>query len=299
MHPVDELVTHTEASVNGVRLHWVEAGEGPLVILLHGFPEFWYSWRNQIPTLVEAGYRVIAPDMRGFARSGKPEGYDAYRAEAVAGDVAGLIAAAGETRATIVGHDWGGTVAWLTALARPQVVDRLVIANSPHPGVFLRAVRKPLQLVRSSYMAFFQLPVLPELTLRAANFTVLRAVLRAAGRPGAFTEADLDRYAEAYANQGALTGSLAYYRAMGRAMARSGRRAARQRVVTSPTLMIWGRNDPVLSLELADPGRKRVPTFQLEVVDDAGHFVQSDAPEQFNALLLEFLREARPVSSPT
>ena len=288
MHPVDDVVTHNQASVNGVRLHWVEAGEGPLVVLLHGFPEFWYGWRNQIPALAAAGYRVVAPDLRGFGRSEKPAGAEHYRSEEVTGDVVGLIRQAGAESATVVGHDWGGAVAWLVALNHPQVVDRLVIANSPHPAVFMRALRSPGQLLRSSYMALFNVPVLPELALRAGEFAALRWALRAGSRPGSFTDADLDRYAEAYAIPGALSGGLAYYRAMGRAIARSRGRPVRNRTIDAPTLVVWGADDPVLAPELADPG-DRVPNRRVEMVPGAGHFVHADAADRFNELLLDFL----------
>jgi epoxide hydrolase 4 len=292
VHPVDDVVTHNHATINGVRLHWVEAGEGPLVVLLHGFPEFWYSWRNQIPALAAAGYRVIAPDLRGFARSEKPRSLAQYRPSSVTGDIVGLIHEAGEERATVVGHDWGGAVSWLLATSEPAVVERLVIVNSPHPAVMIKSLRRPDQLFRSSYMAVFNVPLLPELALRAGEFAALRWFLRAATKPGALTDADLDRYVEAWAIPGSLSGGLAYYRAMGRAIAGSGGRPASGRAVTAPTLVIWGRNDPVLPPHLADPGG-RVPHRRVEMIDDAGHFVQADAPERVNQLLLGFLSESR------
>ena len=294
MHPVDEIVKHRNETVNGINLHWVEAGSGPLVVLLHGFPEFWYSWRNQIPALVAAGYRVVAPDMRGYAESDKPAGYDAYLGDALSGDVAGLIAACGEERAVVVGHDWGGAVAWMTALRRPEVVDKLVILNAPHPAAFLRGIRQPSQMLRSSYMVFFQLPNVPELALSAGNFMGLKNILRGATqRPGAFTEEDLERYAEAFRRPGALTGGLAYYRAMGRRMATARQAGAmpahgERRTVTAPTLVIWGRNDPALGTALADPGPKLVPNRRVVFVEDASHFVQADAPDEVNELLIDF-----------
>ncbi len=229
---VDELVTHRMVDVGEVTLHVAEAGTGPLVVLLHGFPEFWYGWRHQIPALAAAGYRVAAPDLRGYGLSDKPRGEAAYGGPALTGDVAGLVRALGEQRAVVVGHDWGGVIAWLTAMSRPEVVDRLVVANAPHPAVFGRALASPAQLLRSSYMGFFQLPAVPELLLGAGGATVLRRLLRAATvRPDAFTEADLARYAEAFAEPGALSGALAYYRSMGRSLAADGgaRLAARLR----------------------------------------------------------------------
>ncbi|MPZ86974.1 MAG: alpha/beta fold hydrolase [Nitriliruptorales bacterium] len=314
-HKVDVLVTHHTLDLGDIRLHAVEAGQGPLVVLLHGFPEFWYSWRNQIPALRAAGYRAVALDLRGYGESDKPEDLNAYRSEILASDVANVIAAYGCERATVVGHDWGGMVAWFTALARPEVVERLVIANAPHPARYNRALRSPAQLARSSYIGLFQLPALPELLLGGRRSALLRRLLRsAATRPGAFTEDDLQRYADSFAQPGALTGALAYYRWMGRRVAAEmgagaarrllgGRRRDRslpappsqaepesssRGLVRAPTLIIWSANDPVLPLNLADPGPDLVPDRRLEVID-AGHFLQADAPEEFNHLLLDFL----------
>src|SRR5579884_3024966 len=162
-----QLWTHRHASVNGVRLHYVEAGRGPLVVLLHGFPEFWYSWRHQIPALAAAGFRVLAPDLRGYNESDKPPGVAAYGLERVAGDVAALVRHAGERRAAVVGHDWGGGIAWWLAMHRPDVVGRLAVLNAPHPAAFRRELRTPGQLLRSWYVFFFQLPALPEWLFRA------------------------------------------------------------------------------------------------------------------------------------
>ena len=298
MHPVDEVVKHRTETVNGINLHWVEAGEGPLVVLLHGFPEFWYSWRHQIPALVDAGYRVVAPDMRGYNESDKPPGYDAYLARPLANDVAGLIQRCGEERAIIVGHDWGGAVAWMTALRRPEVLERLVILNAPHPSAFAREIRMPAQMLRSSYIAFFQVPGVPEAMLSARSFSALKWILRSASeRTGAFTDADLERYAAAFARPGALTGALAYYRATARRAVGAAKqsdvlpRQGGRRTVTAPTLVIWGRNDPALGPRLADPGAELVPNRRVVFVDDASHFVQADAPEKVNELLIEFLDE--------
>src|SRR3954449_2631161 len=162
-----ERWAHREAVVNGVRLHYVEAGAGPLVVLLHGFPEFWYSWRHQIPALAAAGFRVVAPDMRGYNRSDKPRGVRAYSGDALTGDVAKLIRACGAERAVVVGHDWGAAVAWQFAMAYPALLERLVIMNAPHPARFLRALRTWRQARKSWYMFFFQLPWLPESRFRA------------------------------------------------------------------------------------------------------------------------------------
>src|SRR5262249_22187334 len=144
--------------LNGLAFHYVEAGTGPLVVLLHGFPEFWYAWRHQIPALAGAGYYVVAPDLRGYNESDKPLGVRNYRIELLVQDVVALIEHTGVRRAVVVGHDWGGVIAWQLAMDHPERVDRLVILNAPHPAAFLRELRRPTQLLRSAYMLFFQLP---------------------------------------------------------------------------------------------------------------------------------------------
>src|SRR5262249_33835635 len=148
---------HRHALVGGLRLHYVEAGAGPPVLLLHGFPEFWYSWRHQLPALAGAGFRAWAPDLRGYNESEKPAGVRNYRVRLLVEDVAGLIRHTGAGRATVVGHDWGGVIAWRLAMDRPELVERLVILNAPHPGAFLRELRNPAQWLRSAYVLFFQL----------------------------------------------------------------------------------------------------------------------------------------------
>ena len=188
-------LTHYHADLGDVRLHYVEAGEGPLVLLLHGFPQFWYQWRHQIPALVEAGFRVVAPDMRGYNLSDKPPGVRAYRIELLARDVERLILACGERTASVVGHDWGAIVAWTVAMRLPGRVGKLAILNVPHPARFLDGLLSPGQLLRSSYMFFFQIPRLPEAVIRAGDFALLRFVLRRDPvRPGTFTTEDIERY---------------------------------------------------------------------------------------------------------
>src|SRR4029453_11928318 len=157
------------AEVGEVGLHYVEAGEGPLVVLLHGFPEFWFSWRLQIAPLAAAGFRVVAPDLRGYNLSSRPAGVEAYGADRLAADIRGLIRELGSESALLVGHDWGGTVAWATAMNHPEVVDRLATLNAAHPRRLQQGLRNPRQLLRSSYFFSFQLPGLPERRVRARN----------------------------------------------------------------------------------------------------------------------------------
>ncbi len=280
---------HRYADLGDVRLHYVEAGEGPLVLLLHGFPQFWYEWRHQIPALVEAGFRVVAPDMRGYNLSDKPPEVQAYRVDLLARDVKRLILACGERTATVVGHDWGALVAWIAAMRYPGRVERLAILNVPHPARFLDGLLSPVQLLRSSYMFFFQIPRLPEEVIRAGDFALLRSVLRRDPvRPGVFTAEDIERYVGAMARPGALTATLNYYRALLRDPRETQTLLER---IEAPVLVIWGEKDRFLSRRLADPPLLWVPNLlRVERLPDASHWVAEDRPREVNTLLLDFLR---------
>ena len=282
-------LAHRYADLGDVRLHYVEAGEGPLVLLLHGFPQFWYQWRHQVPALVEAGFRVVAPDMRGYNLSDKPLGVRAYRVELLARDVERLILACGERTAVVVGHDWGALAAWIAAMRYPGRVEKLAILNVPHPARSLDGLLSPMQLLRSSYMFFFQIPRLPEEVIRAGDFALLRSVFRSDPvQPEAFTAEDIERYIEAIAQPGALTASLNYYRALLRNPWEM--RALLQRV-EAPVLVIWGERDRFLSRRLAEPPRLWVPNLiRVKRLPDASHWVAEDRPLEVNTLLLDFLR---------
>jgi pimeloyl-ACP methyl ester carboxylesterase len=283
----DLAVTHHEADVGDVRLHYASAGDGPLVVLLHGFPEFWYAWRHQIPALARAGYRAVAPDLRGYNFSGKPRGVHAYRIPALVEDVAGLIRACGASRATVVGHDWGGLVAWAFAMQHPELLDRLVVLNSPHPKSMARAIRTRQQLLKSWYVFFFQLPWVPEVALRSGGFAALvRDLQRDPVVPGVFGPSDLGRYATAWAQPGALTAMLNYYRALGRTGV-----GVTRRPILAPVLVIWSERDRYLGRELADPDPDLVPNARVERID-ASHWVQNEQPERVNELMLGFLRRS-------
>lgn len=275
------------AELGDVRLHYVEEGEGPLVVLLHGFPEFWYGWRFQIPALAEAGFRVVAPDMRGYNLSSKPEGVKAYDLDVLAQDVHDLIRERGAERAFVAGHDWGAAVASWVAMKHPEVVDRLAILNVPHPRRMLHGLRTPRQLARSWYMFFFQIPWLPERIAGADVFPGFRGAFKDA-RPGAFTEDDLRRYEEAWAQPGASTAMINYYRAA----LRQNPLKSEQRIdpIEAPTRVIWGERDWALGAELAEPERRDVPNLDQVVFLDATHWVQHDQPERVNELLIEFFR---------
>lgn len=279
------------ADLGEVRLHYVEAGEGPLVVLLHGFPEFWFSWRLQIPALAAAGFRVVAPDMRGYNLSSRPRGVAAYSMDRLSADVRDLIRERGSDTAFVAGHDWGAAVAWAAAMNHPEAIERLAILNAPHPRRFLQAVRRPRQMVKSWYMFFFQVPWLPERLVSAAGWRFFRYGFEHDARPGAFTAADIDRYLEAWSQPGAATATINYYRGMFR---RSPRRAeARMRPVSAPTLVIWGERDRYLDAELAEPDAADVPNLERVVrLPDASHWVQHDEPARVNQLLVEFFGAA-------
>jgi pimeloyl-ACP methyl ester carboxylesterase len=273
-----------------VRLHVVEEGEGPLVVLLHGFPEFWYSWRHQIPALAAAGMRVVAPDMRGYNLSDKPKGVSSYSIEHLTGDVRELIEACGAERACVVGHDWGGAVAWQFAMRHPGSLERLAILNAAHPLVLGRALRTARQLRKSWYMFLFQIPLLPEAIGRIGSYASLRKTLKSDPvRPDAVTDEDIDKYVEAMSQPGAATAAINYYRAAMRSLLRP-REESAVRAIEAPVLVIWGEQDKYLGRELAEPPRALVPHARLERIGDASHFVQYDRPERVNELLIPFLR---------
>ena len=275
------------ADFGGVRLHYVEAGEGPLVVLLHGFPQFHHMWRHQIPALVEAGFRVVAPDMRGYNLSDKPDGIEPYRIEELVRDVERLIVERGEERASVIGHDWGAIVAWFVAMRHPGLVEKLGILNVPHPARFLAGLTMPGQLLRSFYVFLFQLPRIPEKLLSAGDFALLRAGFRRDPvRTGAISARDVERYVEALSRPGALSAAINYYRALFRNPRGT---SALLKKIEVPTLVIWGEGDAFLSRKLAEPDPLWVPNLRVERLPDASHWVAEDRPERVNALLVDFL----------
>lgn len=279
---------HRFIDVQGVRLHYVEQGEGPLVILLHGFPECWYSWRHQLPALAAAGFRAVAPDMRGYNLSDKPKrGYDI---DTLAGDVAALgrALAPGDGGVHLAGHDWGGGVAWQVAWRHPAFLRSLAILNAPHPAAFARhARRSPRQLLKSSYMLFFQAPRVPEWVLtRNRAAAVASAFRKSAARPEAFTEADLEVYREAILRPGAATAAVNYYRQA----LRRGTKALPSSPIVVPTLVLWGEDDPVLGRELNDGLDEWVKNLTIKWIADCGHWTQQERPDVVTSEMLGWLR---------
>lgn len=279
---LDTAVASEFRDVNGVTLHVVTAGspDDPLVVLLHGFPEFWYGWHRHIDPLVNAGYRVLVPDQRGYNRSTKPDGIGSYRLTELSRDVVELIETEGYQSARVVGHDWGGAVAWDTALRHPQTVDQLGILNIPHPSVFQQTLRSNLRQLRKSwYIFFFQLPRLPEWFGSRNDFQAWIDALQTSN-PGTFSKQDFERYRSAWDQEGAPTAMIHWYRALTRY------RPPRERV-QSPTMVIWGENDHALVTEMASKSIDYCDDACLEQLPNATHWLHHEYPERIVDLLRE------------
>jgi pimeloyl-ACP methyl ester carboxylesterase len=262
--------------VNGVDLHTVFAGDsdGELVVLLHGFPEFWYEWSEYLEPLSEAGYRVLVPDQRGYNRSDKPEGLDAYSIDTLSADIRGLIESADRERAHVVGHDWGAAVAWDLSLRHPEVVDRLGIINVPHPTVFQTTLTSDLtQLRKSWYMFYFQLPWLPEWASRRNRYAFLVGAMEGGSLPGTFDDRDFERYRQAWRREDAIASMINWYRALFRRQ----NDPPRERVA-APTLVLWGDKDQALLSRMAEESVEYCSNGRLERFADATHWVPHEYP---------------------
>jgi epoxide hydrolase 4 len=270
----------------GRRLAAIDEGptDGPLVILLHGFPEFSYAWRNQVGPLVDDGWRVLVPDQIGYNLSDKPVGLENYDIDALADDVLRLAESAGYRTFSLVGHDWGGIVAWWLALRDPDRIERLAILNAPHPATMTRyAMTHPTQMLRSWYVLFFQIPGLPEALLRAGGYRMARRLLTGTSRGDAFSRHDLDHYQEAWSRPGALTAMINWYRALRK------RRKLRSERVRVPTMILWGERDAALEFPLALAALRRCDQGRLFRFPNATHWLQHEEPEDVNHLLRAFL----------
>ncbi|OON67446.1 alpha/beta fold hydrolase [Hymenobacter sp. CRA2] len=288
---MEHALEHHYVETNGLRLHVVQSGpvDGPLVVLLHGFPEFWYGWHRQIPALAAAGYRVWAPDQRGYNLSDKPGRVAAYAVPKLVADIIGLLDAAGRPQACVVGHDWGGIVAWHLAMQHPERVARVAILNVPHPAVFGRTLRHSGRQRRKSWYAlFFQLPWLPEQLTRLNHWWAGRQALVGTSRRGTFSHDDLRRYRLAWSQPGAMRSMINWYRAA----ARQGRQSIQGGRIEVPLQLIWGRRDAFLEAHMAAESLHYCDQGRLTYFDKATHWVQHEEAERVNQLLLEFLGEA-------
>lgn len=262
--------------------------DGPLVVLLHGFPELNISWKHQIPPLAAAGYRVIAPNQRGYPGSVRD---GSFATVDLAADVIAMVDAVGAEQAVIVGHDWGGAVAWTVASRYPSRVAALAVMNCPPPWVLAaHLLRDPRQIRRSWYVFFFQLPTLPEKMMVRAIPGALRggSYVREA-----WNRESLSPYAEAFATEESVSGPLNWYRAAFRPTRRPA--AGRRRPIVAPVLIVWGVHDRFLGMNLVSPQALRTTLAypneaELVTVESAGHFVQNEAPEEVTTALIDWLR---------
>ncbi len=297
-------VEHKYVTVNNINLHYVTAGspEGQTVLLIHGFPDFWYSWRQQIPALVQAGYNIIAPDLKGYNKSDKPTGLKQYSMSILVGEYIELLKTLGKEQVIVVGHDWGGAVAWNLAMYAPEAIEKLVVLNSPHPIPFLQKFWSIdlKQLQKSWYVLLFQLPDIPEKILPQDNFKFLRTMLHlSAINKNTFTDKDIEKYVEAWSQPDTIPAMLAYYRAnwnIGQLLAMSKEQQQemlnRFPKISVQTLVIWGEKDGALDKSLNDGLDQLVSgSFKLKLFANAGHWVHLDLPDQVNELLLSFLNE--------
>lgn len=289
---------HDSIETNGIRLHVVQAGpkSGVPVVLLHGFPETWRCWIRQLPALVEAGFRVIVPDQRGYNLSDKPGGVKNYRVDQLVGDILGLIDALDYEKVNLVGHDWGANVAWMLAFKHPDRLQRLGVLNLPHPHVMRRFLLRDFeQMRRSWYVLFFQLPWLPELGMRAGNWRGAVRTLRGSGLVHSFTQEDIEAYKEAWSQPGAMTAMINWYRAA----VRYPFWVPNEMRIRVPTLILWGMKDFALTHRMARPSLDHVEKGSLIFFPEATHWVQRDAAEEVNHYLIDFLldKESKQVIS--
>jgi pimeloyl-ACP methyl ester carboxylesterase len=282
-----QAVEHLQVSANGQNFYVAASGpvDGPAVMLLHGFPEMSYGWRHQLHALAAAGFRVFAPDQRGYGHSSKPSGIRSYRVDTLAADVTALAKALGHESFSLVGHDWGGIVAWHLAISRAAGLHRLAILNAPHPRAMVQHLsRSPLQVVRSAYVGFFQLPWLPEAALRIHDHALLAKALTSSSLPSTFSDEELAVYRSAWSIDGALTGMLNWYRAALLAP------SVPNTKVRVPVRILWGDKDSALEAPLAELSADQCTNAEVIHLPEATHWLHHEASERVNALLIEFLR---------
>jgi pimeloyl-ACP methyl ester carboxylesterase len=282
---LEDLTFHNGA----IELHAVAAGppDGPVLVLLHGFPEFWYSWHKQIEPLAAAGFHVIVPDQRGYNKSSKPSGAASYALSELTSDVLAIANQLGQERIFLAGHDWGAAVAWSVALLHPHRVAKLAILNVPHPSVMLRYLKSNLRQIRRSwYMFLLQLPSLPEHVFSAFDFRFGKRALLNSSRPGTFSNDDLAQYRAAWSQPGALTAMMNWYRATFRY-----RSKFPDSTVHVPTRILWGERDAFLLSEMAHDSLRYCDSAELYTFADASHWLQHEEPARVSELLIDFFRK--------
>ncbi len=304
IHGQSAPVSHEYADVNGIRLHYAKAGNGPLIMFVHGFPEFWYEWKYQIAEFAR-DHTVVAPDMRGYNLSSKPEALSAYQMPQLVEDLRALageaLKSAGGSRFTLVAHDWGGVVAWVFAALHPEMLDKLVIVNAPHPTIFGRLLREdPDQQKASQYMLMFR-SAEAESRLSANDYELLTTMVLGAGlRNGTVTEDDRKQYVAAWSQPGALTGGLNYYRAAQIGPPSGGSApptneaapaALPPLVVRVPTLVIWGEKDTALLTGNLNGLDEVVPKLTVRRIPEGTHWVVRENAPEVNRLIRDFLAQ--------
>ena len=272
---------------NSVNLHYVTEGEGKLMLMLHGFPEFWYSWRHQI-TEFSKDYKVVALDLRGFNESDKPKAVEAYRIKELVNDVAGVIEGLGYDKCILVGHDWGAVIAWHFAYMYPQMVEKLIVMNFPHPAKFSQGLKTYQQLLKSWYIFFFQFPLLPELIIQSNDYQLIASIFQEqAINKDAFNQDDLEAFKDAAAKRGALTAMINYYRNVLPEFLNNPRQE--WGTLDIPTLMIWGEEDSALGKELTYRTEAYLTSLTIKYIPNCSHWVQQEQPELVNQYIKEFL----------
>lgn len=284
-------VKFIRVAANGINFEVATLGTGDrLALCLHGFPEHAYSWRHQMPLLAELGYRVWAPNLRGYGTTDSPRKVSAYTLDTLVDDVASLIQAANARETVVIAHDWGAELAWFLAMQRPQLIDRLVILNLPHPACLARELRRPRQLARFWYIFFFQLPWLPEFLLSRRQGRGTAALIgKTTQHPERFPDDDLEVYRSNAARPGGIRAMLNWYRA---ALRGSNQRRFFRRnnpTIHIPTLLLWGDADVALTLRSTRGTEKYVPNLTFRVLPGVSHWLQQEAPEAVNAMLEAWL----------
>ena len=296
------MFKHEYAEINGLKLHYVKEGKGKKTILfLHGFPEFWYEWKNQLKEFGK-DYTAVAYDQRGYNLSSKPEKIEDYAVAKIVADIKAMFdkfGASPKNKGVLVAHDWGGAVAWAFAIRHPEYLDKLVIINAPHPGVFARELQSnPAQQKASAYMNFFRSPQ-AEATLSANNYATLQNVIfKSSTKPEAFTEEDRKMYVEAWSQPGAVTGGLNWYRAANAGPPTSAEPKRETNLaagfdslaVKVPTLVIWGEKDTALLTGNLDGLDKFVPQLTIKRIPNGSHWVIHEEPELVNQYIREFIK---------
>jgi epoxide hydrolase 4 len=278
---------HEYINTNGIKLHYVTQGEGELMLMLHGFPEFWYSWRHQIIEFSQY-YKIVALDLRGYNNSDKPTQKSAYTMNEFIKDIQGVITGLGYEKCILVAHDWGGAIAWNFAHIFPEMLNQLIILNLPHPAKFAEGLRTLQQLQRSWYIFLFQLPFLPEFLIKRSNYQLIESIFKkTAVDQTVFTTDDINAYKNAATKPGALTAMINYYRNI---FFQQGIFQKNWEPIAVSTLIIWGENDTALGKELTYGTENYVQDLQIKYIPNCSHWVQQEQPELVNQYLREFLR---------